>query len=546
MNQNPNTKKKNSFLMQGSILALAGIVTKLIGFVYRIPMTNLLGEQGNGIYSVAYGIYNIALTLSSYSLPLAVSKLVSARFAKREYRNAWRIFQDALLFALIAGSIACLVLFFGADALEELYARNGLAKPLRILAPTTFVVALLGVFRGYFQGKGTMMPTAFSQIVEQLVNALISVLAAWQFVRIYSDSPQKAAYGAAGGTVGTLAGAAAALCFLLVVFSAYLPVVKRQNARDRSKQESHARLYQALLFTVFPIILSQTIYQIGYTIDDFLFGNLMAGRQIADDVISSLQGVFNTQYNLLINLPVAVASAMAASTIPSIVASGVQGKKRERNQKIHVVVKLNMAIAFPSAVGLALLSRPIITLLFPSLVTYRDVAVYLLLTGSSAVIFYALSTITGAILQGGNYMRIPVIHSGISLVFHVVLVYSLLKFTDLGVYALIIGNVTFPLLVSLLNCRAVKKKMGYRWELKRTFLFPFFSSLLMGIVIFLVNFIVQLLFSSIDGMDNISSLISLILGGGLGIFVYGAVLLATRCFSQEEMRGLPVLRKFVR
>ena len=104
MNQNPNTKKKNSFLMQGSILALAGIVTKLIGFVYRIPMTNLLGEQGNGIYSVAYGIYNIALTLSSYSLPLAVSKLVSARFAKREYRNAWRIFQDALLFALIAGS----------------------------------------------------------------------------------------------------------------------------------------------------------------------------------------------------------------------------------------------------------------------------------------------------------------------------------------------------------------------------------------------------------------------------------------------------------
>ncbi|MBO5291728.1 MAG: polysaccharide biosynthesis protein [Lachnospiraceae bacterium] len=546
MSQNTMTKRKNSFLMQGSILALAGIVTKFIGFIYRIPMTNLLGDQGNGIYSVAFGIYNIALTLSSYSLPLAVSKLVSARLAKREYHNAWRIFQDALIFAVLAGTVACLALFFGADALEELYAREGLAKPLRILAPTTFVVALLGVFRGYFQGKGTMMPTAFSQIAEQIINAVVSVVAAWQFIHIYKNTAEEAAYGAAGGTLGTLAGALTALLFLVFVFMAYFPTIKKQNARDHSEQESHAQLYGVLLLTIFPVILSQTIYQIGYTIDDFLFGNLMAEGGVADQVISSQQGVFNTQYNLLINLPVAIATSMAASTIPSIVSSGVQGKRKERNDKIRVVVKLNMAIAFPSAVGLALLSRPIITLLFPSLMTYRDVAVNLLLTGSSAVIFYALSTITGAVLQGGNFMRIPVIHSGISLTVHVALVYSLLKYTELGVYALIIGNVTFPLLVSLLNCISVHRKMGYRWEMKKTFLLPLAASGLMGIVIFLMNMLIQMLFSMWEGMEKLGNLVALLIAGGLGVFVYGAVLLGTRCFSNEEMKGLPLLRKLAK
>ena len=138
-------------MVQGAILAAAGIITKIIGFVYRIPMANMLGEQGNGIYSVAFGIYNVALTLSSYSLPLALSKLMSERIAKDSPKNAYLLFKRALIFALIAGLGAFSALYFGAEWLEALYGRSGLMHPLRVLAPTTFLVALLGVFRGYFQ-----------------------------------------------------------------------------------------------------------------------------------------------------------------------------------------------------------------------------------------------------------------------------------------------------------------------------------------------------------------------------------------------------------
>ena len=157
--------------------------------------------------------------------------------------------------------------------------------------------------------------------------------------------------------------------------------------------------------TIIPIVLSQTMFQIGYTIDDLLFGNLMAVKGYEDKVVSSLQGVFNTQYNQLINLPVTVASSMAASILPSIVASRMKNDIREVHQKITQIIKVNMVIAFPSAVGLAVLADPFMKILFPSLITYRHQAVLLMETGSAAVIFYALSTLTTSILQGNNYMK---------------------------------------------------------------------------------------------------------------------------------------------
>ena len=529
---------RNTIYLQGIILAAAGILTKVIGFVYRIPMANLLGDQGNGIYSVAFGIYNIALTLSSYSLPLAVSKLVSYRVAKKEYRNARRVFRDAILFALIVGTAACVLLYAGADALEALYHRPGLAQPLRVLAPTTFVVAILGVFRGFFQGHGNMVPTALSQIAEQIVNAVVSVIATYQFMSLFASSPEVYAYGAAGGTLGTLAGALTALFLFFWMFWLMRGTLRRREAGDASKRERNRMIAGELVLTVIPIILSQTIYQIGYTIDDFLFGNLMAEQGFSDAVVSSLQGVFNTQYNQLINLPVAVATAMAASTLPGIIRARVQGGADEVNQKIDAVIKFNMVIAFPSAVGLAVLGGPIVKLLFPSLTQYQDLAAHLLITGSSAVVFYALSTITTSILQGQNYMRLPVIHSGVSLAIHVVLVYCLLKYTDLGVYGLIIGNVSFPVIVSLMNMWSITSKMRHHWNIGRVFGIPLVASAAMGAAASAVYHLVYALIP-----HNVPALLAAIVAA---VLLYGALILGMKCFTKQELLDLPMGARLVR
>lgn len=241
MSENKSETGKN-FLVQGSILAIAGVITKIIGAVYRIPLVNILGDKGMGYYGVAFQIYAIALTLTSYSLPLAVSKLVSARLATGQYKNAYRVFRGAMTFAIAAGGIVGAIIFFGADFIaSNLMAMKMSALALRVLAPCILIVAILGVFRGFFQGNGSMIPTAVSQIIEQIVNAVVSVVGAYMLLKVGKEvAAQKnndsygAAYAASGGTLGTVMGALAALLFLFFLFLAFRKKFRRQMERDLS------------------------------------------------------------------------------------------------------------------------------------------------------------------------------------------------------------------------------------------------------------------------------------------------------------------------
>ena len=196
-----SSKNKRNFILQGSILAMAGIFVRIIGMVYRIPVLNIIGSEGNGIYGTAFNVYNIMLVLSSYGLPMAVSKLVSARFTKKKYKSAAKVLRCSVIIGVIMGGAAALLVFFGAGFIENVVYGGGipgLAIPLRVLAPTIFLVAILGVLRGFFQGQGTMIPTAVSQIIEQLVNAVVSIVAGYMLMKSYASSSNSAAFGAAG------------------------------------------------------------------------------------------------------------------------------------------------------------------------------------------------------------------------------------------------------------------------------------------------------------------------------------------------------------
>ncbi len=543
---------KKSIAIQGSILALAGIVTKIIGFIYRIPMANIMGNTGNGLYSVAFGVYNIALTLSSYSMPLAVSKCMSERLAKKEYKNAHNLFGKAILFAICTGLLACMALYFGADFFASLYKREGLARPLRVLAPTTFVVALLGTCRGFFQGHRNMVPTAISQVVEQIVNAIISVVATWYFMRICTEDTQLASYGAMGGTFGTLAGAFSALLIFIGLFLVRRKSIQKEKQMEDVATENGALLFKCLILTVIPVIISQSIYQLGYTMDDLLYGNIMANKGMAEETATSLQGVFNTQYNQMVNLPVAIATAMASATLPSVVASFTTGDMAGVKRKITTVLKMNMMIAIPASFGLMALASPIMSVLFPRLLNLHGTAVYLLTFGGCAVFFYALSTLSTSILQGCNRMRVPVIHAGISLAIHIILVGVLLKCTDLGVYALVIGNVTFPMLVSFLNCMKIKKYVGYTFAVKNTFLKPIAASAVMGVVTYGVYALLvkvlggTLAFGEKTGLSRGKDLITLLVPVCVAVVVYGILLFALKTFTKDELKAMPIVKKIVK
>ena len=529
-------KRSNNFLVQGGILAIASIISRIIGLIYRVPLNNIIGDEGMGYYSNAYYIYNLGLIISSYSLPLAVSKLVAARTIKKEYKNSYRMFLCALSFAVISGLLISLIIFFGADFLATvMYKSPRSAIPLRVLAPTIFVFAIMGVLRGFYQGKNTMVPTSISQLIEQIVNALVSVYAAYYLMNKNNLSEDIAAYGAAGGTLGTFAGTLIALLFLAFVFSLYKPTLDKQLRRDEDRnKETMKELYPALIVTIIPVILGQTVYQLSSIIDGSIFGHVMAAKGFDEESKGVLWGIYTGKYNLLINVPVSIASAMAVAIIPSIVASKTNGMIHDVKQKVHSAVKLNMLIAIPSAVGLAVLASPILQLLFRD---NRDLPANLIRYGSVAVIFFALSTITNAVLQGINQMRLPVIHSAISLGIHIVLVFLLLKFTNLDTYVLIIGNVTFALLVCVLNWLAVAKHLNYKQEIMKTFLMPGGCAAVMGIFTFLSYKGTYLLVK----MNSVSTLVSLI----VSVIIYGFLLVITKTITKEELYRIPMGGKIV-
>ena len=522
--------------MQGMILAVAGIITRIIGIVYRIPVANILGTEGQGFYATAFSIYNIALLLTSYSLPLAVSKLISARVSKGERKNAMRIFKGALWFAFIVGSaVACIVFFFSDFIAKTIMSMAPSAYALRVLAPGLLIVAVMGVLRGFFQGMGTMMPTAISQILEQIVNAVVSIIGASYLLEMGKKAAEKAnndsvayAYGAAGGTLGTVCGALFGLLFLLFVMKIYSPTIKKQLKRDHSKKrESYREIYMILLMTIAPVILSTAIYNISETIDIGMFGSIMAAQGHSLKERSDLLGRFSSHYNVLINIPLAVANALGASLIPSLTAAVAVGNKKQIHSKIAMAIRFSMMIAIPSFVGFLVLANPILALLFNGNI---DISANMLRLGAITVVFYCMSTVTNAILQGLNKMTIPVKHGAISLGIHLVGLLIMLVIFKMGIYAVVASNIIFSLSMCILNARSLKHDAGYHQEVKNTFLIPSIASIVMGGAAFVIYFLCNLVIS-----QNVAVIIALI----VAVLIYAVSLLKLGGLSSEEILALP-------
>lgn len=532
-----NEKKNADYLKQGGILVMASLVVRIIGMVYRIPMSNILGEEGNGIYAVAFEIYDLILIISSYSLPLALSKIISAQQANKEHKNTGRTLKVALRFALLSGGTFALLLFFGAGFLEKtIYPEySGVQIPLRVLAPTIFIVALLGVFRGFFQGKKTMVPTAVSQIIEQVVNAVVSVAASYLFMKWNSESLQQAAWGAAGGTLGTCLGAASALLLVLFVYWVYRPILAKLERRDRSgKQETSRQLFKILLLTILPIVLSQTVYNISGLVDYKLFGWLSAMRGMDPISIKSFVGVYSSKYRLLCSVPIAISTAIASSMIPSAVAAYTEGDVAQWKTNVSSGIKFNMIIAIPCAVGLTVLGQPVVRMLFAA--SNYVLGGHMMTVGAIAIVFYALSNVTGGALQSIDKMRLPVIHSAISLVIHVGIVALFLTCTNVGVYALLIGNITFPLVVFVMNLMAIRRYVPtYQQEVVKTFLAPLAAALWMALAALAVYGGAGLVISS--------NLIRTLLAVCVAVFVYFAGFLLLRGLTKDELFDFPMGRK---
>ena len=507
--------KKDDYIVQGSILAAAAVLTKIIGVVYRIPLTNILGDEGNGFYGYAYQVYAIALMISSFSLPTAVSKLVSIRLAKRQRRNAFRVFICSLAFAIGVGLFISLTIFLGAGLISTHLMKSPLSVyALRVLAPGLLIVAVMAVIRGYFQGMGTMLPTAISQIIEQVFNAVISIVGASVLFGIGTKAGEKSgkellgpAYGAAGSTLGTVV----------------------QNV------ESYSFLLKALLLTAIPVVFSTAVYNINQIIDLTIFNHVMGSQGYVEKEYMALQGIYTGKYDTLINVPMAIANALGTSLVPSLTAVVTAGTKKQVHSKINQTLRLTMVIAIPSCIGYFVLASPIMVLL------YNDSSATparLLMAGAIVVVLYGLSSVTNSILHGLNYMTSPAKNAAAALGIHLVAFVLMMTVFKMNVYALVGGNIVFALAMSILNLLKIRKVSGFKIDFVSTFGKPFSAAAVMGIV----TFGVFRLFDTLIGGRVIPVCISLI----VAILVYAVVMLKIGTLSEDDILDLPMGGRILR
>ena len=517
-----NKKSSTSFLVQGSILAIASIVSRIIGLIYRIPLTNIIGDTGNDYYGTAFQIYNILLIISSYSLPLAVSKLVSANYSQGRRHNVYRILKCALIFGVCTGTVAALILLFGAEFITGTLMKTPMSVfAVRVLIPVLLIVAVLGVMRGFFQGLGTMMPSATSQILEQIANAIVSVWAAYVLAdygakagALLGDADNySAAYGAAGGTLGTAIGALVALLFCTFVLVVYLCAFKRSLHRERKRNvDSYGSIFHLLIITIIPVLLSSTIYNCNTVIDQAVYKH-----------IAAYQGYTANQYG-----SISIASAMAASSVPALTAAYAAGKKGEAKRQIGIATRFIMVIAFPCAVGMGILASPILQLLFRD---SSETAAHMLQVGAVTILFFSLSTLSNGLLQGIGRMKEPIKNAIIALVLHLGLLAALMFLFDLNIFAVVIANAAFGLIMCILNAGSIRRYSGYHQEIRKTFFVPAIAAAGMGVVVWLVYHGILYVLR----VNAVATLLSIVIGAA----VYAVLLLLLKGLNEQEILRFP-------
>lgn len=528
----PMSKKDvgGALVKQAAILAVASMIVRVMGLIYRWPLTNMIGDDGNGLYGTAFNIYLLFFILSSGGLPAAISKMVSERIALRQYKSAHKVFRASLVMAATMGIVGSMLLWFGAYPIAKFMNNTRIVYSMRALAPTLFIVALMGSFRGYFQGMNTMVPTAISQIIEQLFNAIFSIVLAALLIG------KGVEYGAAGGTMGTGIGALMGFLFLLFIYILLHPkLIKRINRQKAYEiDESFKDILKDLISISIPIIIGTTIFSVTNLIDvKMVMTILQKSLGMTELEANGLYGQLTGKYVTLTNLPVSISTALAAAIIPSIAASMALKEKKTVINKVNLAMRATMILAAPSAVGLFVLGDPVLKTLFPRYPAGGD----LLRIGAVAIIFLSLVQVSTAILQGVGRAGIPAINAGVGAFVKIILNILLISIPFINIRGAVMSTVGCYVVVCYLDIKAVKKITKVEIQILDTIIKPLGAAVVMGIFSFLF-YNILLWGTSSNAFATLGSII-------LSVLVYSGILFSIGGITQEEIKLLPMGNKVI-
>lgn len=528
-------KKSGGFVKQAAILAAASLLVRVLGFLYRLPLTDMIGNEGNGIYSAGFYLYNMFLIMSSAGLPVAISRMVAERLALGEYGNAKKVFRVSMATASFLGFVCMMIMLIFAGRFCTLIKSERSLYCILTLAPTVFIVSIMAVYRGYFQGFGTTVPTAVSQLIEQIFNAVFSVVMAWYLMKIMGGD--KIAWGAAGGTAGTGIGAFAGLVTLVIAFIATGKARVARFAADKGGYSlaTSGQILKSLLKIAIPVITGTAIFSMTNLIDMAMVKDRLAAiGTYTDKEMDALYGLLTGKYVTLTTLPVSISTAIATAVIPSIATSVALKDKKNVQIKVDTALRLTMMVSIPAAVGLGVLGDQILMMLFPRFPEGGT----LLRVGALSVIFLALSQISTGVLQGVGKVNAPAFNALWGSLAKIPVNYFLIAIPQINVVGAVISTTVCYMIASLLNFRALVKATGVRPDYVGMLVKPTAASLIMGVVCWGSYEIIY----TVHPSNTIATLLSVI----FAMFGYFIGMVAVKGFVREDLAMVPMGNKLIK
>lgn len=569
-----------SFLKGAAILSASMVIVKILGAVYKIVMTNLysmFGEQyaglGMGLFNNAYEIYIPIFTIATAGFPIAVSRLISESVSQKRYKDVQLIHKISIPFFVTMGVICFAVMFFGSFYYINVISSPYSLIPMLFLSPAILFGCLESIYRGYFEGMRNMTPTAISEIIEAAGKMVLGLIVAYSVMKIglsnyletgtvfglQFETETDAMYtllsfSVAGAIFGIVMGSFAAFLYLFIKYkrSGSIPKEYLQNSIDaRTKRETLNKLIK----TAIPIGLGAFVMSLSSWIDSIVIQNVLKDMAVTnrEGMLASFQGLglekaipLNpTESNpitiqtvlwgyygsclTLMQVVTAVTQVFGTSAMPNVTSAYTRGNKTELKNSIETVLRLTMMVAFPAGLGLSVLAKPILGLL------YGDPA--LIEVGSRVLIIMGLTTIvTSAItpicsmIQGVGKVNIPLyLYSG-GIIVKVFITWSFVSVVSINIQGATAGSLVAYTLMCIVAMYLLIKYSGVMPNLLSTIVKPLGSAICCAAAAFFAHMLLENIMNG-----KIATILSIV----VAVVVYVAALLILRTFTAAEIKFLP-------
>lgn len=507
---------------------LVGILVYIGSLLFRMPLLRIIGEEGVGYLGMVYELYIVMVFFLSYGLTEATASLVRYRIKREQYKNAGKVLREALIIAMIIGVLLCVGFMLGGNWFAEMIIGIPLCGlAISVMAPAILFNILTSVFKGYFQGIGSKVPTMHSKILEIVIMFIGGLLGASLF-RDYGEKVSAlllndsyaAAYGAMGASVGILLSSVFCFLHMLVLFGIYRDKVKKQEMQDM--QRPGGNIAYILVRTMLPYGMLGMVFHSLPFLGGYLFVRF---SENVNNIAVSL-GKYYGKYNVVICIISALLTIMGVEPVRKIIYRLDREDYRLAREKVKILLHQYVIWTVPVAVFTAVLSNNLLDFLFQG--NNRDVAGWIM-WGSVGIVFYVFAILFSNMLIRLRKMKYVVAYGSLTLIIYCVAVGGLVKNTNLGIMALVIGNIIFYVILSVGGFLFISKSLQYSQEWVRTVAFPVVAAGIAGLIVMLLN----KAFASLMG-----NVLSMVVCLPVGIAAYVILLLVIRSVNENELEDM--------